>query len=362
MARQMLLVKAALYEDERALDAWREWSVDATIENMSGGEIRLLGVGWRPLRRLGAEGPMFEVAGGVYRRTWYVNQLAAISARELIGKLNDAGIPSLAFKGLALAMLNYRDLGARSMEDLDLIVGPEHIDRAVELIRADGHELSNSISGLLGSAYELGRDGEIGVDVHAYSLIESADDSDLWEARVPLGLKDADAWAPCPADSLLLVCAHGQRWAAAQPVAWLVDAAAVIRSSDDLDWDRFAERAIARRLTGVAARSLGMLRALDVDVPADVQRRLEQQPVAPAYRLADRAARGRPTVPGIAAIAWARYRRFRELAPPEHRPSSLADWLRRSWGVTGGGAVHGGAPALPERTRRARLTVVMVRG
>ena len=82
--RQMLLVTAALHEDERGLDAWRTWSAGAEVEYLTPGEIRLLGIGWRGLRRLGADGPMFKVAGGVYRRTWYVISSPS-GGRQIIG-------------------------------------------------------------------------------------------------------------------------------------------------------------------------------------------------------------------------------------------------------------------------------------
>lgn len=335
--RQMLLVTAALHEDERGLDAWRTWSAGAEVEYLTPGEIRLLGIGWRGLRRLGADGPMFEVAGGVYRRTWYVNQLAIRRATEIIGMLHEAGVPTLAFKGITLALLNYSDLGARNMQDVDLLVHPEHLHRSVELVSGLGYEVTEAMSGLLCEEYHLEPEGELGVDLHPYALIESADDSDIWEAKIPLGLKGVDAWAPCPADSLLLVCAHGQRWALAQPAAWLVDAATLIRSSGGaMDWDRFADRAIARRLVGVGIRALRALRRVEIEVPDATLRRLEAAPVRATYRMADRAARGHPTVPSIAAVTWARYRRFRELAPPEHRPSSALEWLRRSWAPDGG--------------------------
>ena len=88
------------------------------------------------------------------------------------------------------------------MQDVDLLVHPEHLHRSVELVSGLGYEVTEAMSGLLCEEYHLEPEGELGVDLHPYALIESADDSDIWEAKIPLGLKGVDAWAPCPADSL----------------------------------------------------------------------------------------------------------------------------------------------------------------
>jgi len=278
---------------------------------------------------------MIEVARGVYRRTWYVNQLALRRNGEIVARLAAAGVPSLIFKGFALAILNYRDLGARPMEDLDLIVDPDQVDDAVRALEPMGFSPSPGsevMSGLLTKdRHVTDRDGNA-VELHAYSLVASADDSDLWERRVALKLLDVEAFAPCAADSLLLVCAHGMLWPVVQQVSWLVDAAAIVRSSSDpFDWDRFVERAVARRFTQLAARAVRMLTALDVDVPAGVVRRLEAEPVDWRYRIADRAMRGPINRRKIAVGAWNRYLRFRDLAPPGRRPSGVRDWLADRW-------------------------------
>ena len=75
-----------------------------------------------------------------------------------------------------------------------------------------------------------------------------------------------------------------------------------------------------------------------------------------ADRVADRAARAVPTRAGSALIAWDRYRRFRELAPPERRPSGPIDWIAGRWEVEGASGV------LSEAGRRAVALERSVRG
>lgn len=357
----MLLVRAAVLEDERGADAWERWAADATQQEIEVGEMRLLAAAYRSLDERGVEGPMLDVARGIYRRTWYVNQLTVSRNARIAARLEEAGIPVLFLKGFALAIQSYRDLGARPMEDLDLLVPPGEVGAAARALEPLGLEPmagSRGGAGLLATELQVADGNGDVVEIHAYALIESADDSDLWERPAAFALRDAEAFAPDPADHLLLVCVHGQRWNTTQPVSWIVDAAAIVRSAGGaLDWDRFVERARARELTLVAARAARMLRSLDVDVPAGVAAQLESQRPGVRLRVADRAGRAVPNRLTTLILGHDRYRRFRTLAPAEHRPDGPLDWIAGRWGASGTGDLLGQAGdrvlAL-ERSLRAR--------
>lgn len=66
---------------------------------------------------------------------------AVLLERDLLDTvhlLGDAGIPCRVLKGSAVAHLDYDDPSLRSFGDLDLLVPPEHFDRAVELVAGRG--------------------------------------------------------------------------------------------------------------------------------------------------------------------------------------------------------------------------------
>ena len=335
----MLLVRAAVLTGASAVAAWERWCEGASQQEIADGEVRLLAAAYKGLEERGAEGPMVEVARGIYRRTWYVNQLAVARNALIAARLAEVGIPVLMLKGFPLAVRHYGDLGARPMEDLDLLVPPESIGAAAEALAALGFAPTAGDTGaasLLGKEIEVRRGDREVVELKAFALVESADDADLWEGSEGFALRDVEARSPCAADHLLVVCAHGQRWNAVQPVSWIVDAATLVRSPDgDLDWDRFTERARARRLVPVAQRAVAALTRLGVEVPRQVAASLASLEVRPAERVADRASRAVPTRLGSAVIGWDRYRRFRTAAPPERRPSGPLDWVAQRWEVDG---------------------------
>jgi hypothetical protein len=349
----MLLVRAAVLRGEAQLRDWRAWCEVAVPERMHSGEVRLLAAAYKPLVEAGEDGEMMEIAKGVYRRTWYVNHVSRARNAEIVRRLDAAGVPSLVLKGFALAVTVYRDLGARPMEDLDVLVAPERIEDAVAALEPMGlvpAGASRRPTGLLGNEVDmLGPDGRSVVELHAYGLIESADDADLWERRTAFPMGDAEAFAPGPEDHLLLVLAHGQLWNTVQPVSWAVDAAALVRAAGAaFDWDRFAGRAIARELTQPAIRGLRMLRDLGVTVPGRTLAALEAHPVGAWGRLADRAARGVPGRLAILILAADRYRRFRAAG----RVAGPGEWLLRIWDAeTPAGLVREAGPRLRHLAR-----------
>jgi hypothetical protein len=75
--------------------------------------------------------------------TWYINQrrkngFFALHLRRILSLLDEAGIPALVIKGLALAIGAHGRIDGRTFDDIDLLIPPEHINRAYALMRAQG--------------------------------------------------------------------------------------------------------------------------------------------------------------------------------------------------------------------------------
>lgn len=68
------------------------------------------------------------------------NMVLETLAHKLIDDLEGAGIPAMLLKGTALARSIYGDLGLRPSSDIDLLVAPEDLHRAVAVVRGTGYE------------------------------------------------------------------------------------------------------------------------------------------------------------------------------------------------------------------------------
>ena len=355
--RQRLLLGAATWRDERALDAWERWCGLVPREQVTAADTRLLATAYRPLRALGADDPMLALAGGAYRRAWYLNQLLLRRAAAAVGELQSAGIEVLVLKGAALSLLHYRDLGARPMDDIDVLVRPHELERAVAALRPSGWAVlatQGTARGPLHYGTHIVDADDNEIDLHAYALMQSADDAALWDTRVALDLMGTEAAAPAAADQLVHVCAHGLRWDETPTVRWAADAMTILASAGpELDWNRVIARSRMWRLTVAMSEALNWLSAaLQAPIPEWVSAALGAGPRLPFERAIQSVWTRPPTSLGFAVMSFDRYRRFARLAPVQERPASFAAYLRRAWGLDSSAQllVHGGRK-LAGRTR-----------
>ena len=336
--RQRLLVAAAVYGDERARSAWDRWRAGTTREQVTGADGRLMATAFGPLRRLGADDPLLDIAFGLHRRAWYTNQLALRAAAGIVSRLAHESLEVVVLKGAALCLQYYPDLGSRPMGDVDLLLAPGTLDRAVPALADIGWQVvPGQGSGRGPLAYAIHVQDKRGheVDLHEYALMQSADDADLWDGRVEFDLVGVPTATLTAADHLLHVCAHGLRGHPDASARWAVDAAMIMCSDGPaLDWARFVDRAQARRLTVAAGAALSWLQqTLGMEVPVWVLRELRTGPRLRFERTVHAIAARPPNQLSLAAMSVDRYRRFSRLAPVDRRPASFAAFLRGAWEV-----------------------------
>lgn len=226
-----------------------------------------------------ARSQLHAEAAGIARR----NLLWTGELLRLLHRLQKAGVAALPWKGPALAVRAYGDVGLRSFADLDVLVRRRDARRALELLAAEGYRSPLApLDTLLGCWNAcLERQGELAlgnprngivVDLHwalvprFFSLPLEVDQ--LWERRRSLAIFGMTVPDLSPTDSLLTLCIHGgkHRWAR---LAWLLDTAKLLEASPDLDWPQVISR--ARALGVERLLRLGLFLAhelLDAPVPA----------------------------------------------------------------------------------------------
>jgi putative nucleotidyltransferase-like protein len=335
---QLLVLHAALDEPGEGRQAWRRWRAAIEFDDVDHGSTRLLPLVYR---NLGPDSFDAEVAGrlkGLYRRAWSHNQLLFKRGAEAIAVLTANGIETLVTKGASLALLTYGDLGARPMDDVDVLVPLDRAIEAIEVLSAAGW-VADRDDPLAWTQvhHSLGFAGPDGghVDLHWFALWQPARDEELWQGSVPMELAGTATRAPCAADQLLLACVHGTPWSPLPPFRWIADAVTVIRcAGDGLDWDRLVGEADRRRLTVACLAALDYLRTeFGAPVPAAAIERLREAPASRHERAAFRAA-CRPDSPlRTLRMAWDRYRRLRDLDTGAPKPTGFVPFARRFWGL-----------------------------
>jgi hypothetical protein len=345
---QEFLLQACLEPDESAATALRAWMDAVDIQQIDPGSFRLLPLlASRPVC-LEAKPEVRALAKGTYRRTWYHNQLLLAEGGKVASLLGAAGIPVMIIKGAALSLDDYRDLGARPMEDIDLAVPLEFARRAVELMVAEGWAASATpLKGTMSPGRIKGRGWSpgpraveafderyfhvrhshgfrnpngLGIDLHWHIFQEDCDtDSDATSWAEARPARRGPFLIPSDHEHLLLILAHAARWNPIPSIRWVADAATLIKTSPELDWEKFLEAAIRRRRTCAAAELLTYLaERFHAAVPEKILHALATHPNTKASRPAYIRDISRPNLlSGWTEMCYlhGRYRSLRKISP-----------------------------------------------
>ena len=182
---------------------------------------------------------------------------------EVLAVLENAGIAALPYKGPALAVAAYGDLGLRPFGDLDIVVSERQALAAKALLESRGYRSliprtdSEEAGRLPRSAYAFplrSADGRVLVEIHwklTHSLPVTLDD--LLVGAEPLPLLGSTVPGICAEQLLLVLCVHGTKHAWDR-LEWTCSVAHLVSRSPSLDWARVAAQA---RSVG-ASRSLAL--------------------------------------------------------------------------------------------------------
>jgi SAM-dependent methyltransferase len=329
---QELLLNAALLEGDAALSAWRAWQAVDSVTGTDQDSGRLFPLLCRNLLAIGTNDPDVAILKNAYRHQWLANQLRLEAAGRALRVLSDAGIETMILKGAALAYRHYRDLGARPMYDVDVLVRPDRARAAAEALLDAGWtqclptDLDLLLVACWGTAFNDRMDNA--VDLHWYAMWSPAIEDDFWLAAEPLEVAGVPTLAQCPADQLLQVCVHGI-WSDGMRLRWVPDALAVIRSTPDLDWDRLISGARSRALTLPLHEALRYLRGrFGTAVPASVLKSLDRHHCDVFERATHRAWHAPPTRLRHTWLMIERYRRQRPLPAGATHEANLRRYFR----------------------------------
>jgi hypothetical protein len=239
--------------------------------------------GLRPLlfRHLDAIAPA-AAPGPIFARLWAWHERTAtrnaVMAQELLRILQlfaDHGIPALPYKGPALAASLYGSLALREFSDLDILLRPEDVRGAKNLLLARGYrpefDLQPAAEAAMlrsGAQYHFAlvhAGNGLMVELHwATDLdfpVEAAAAQPWWEVAPSAELEQGRVRAFTPDELVLILCLHGSKhyWSS---LGWLVDVAQLIDRHPDIDW----EWIVSTATTLACERRLGLGLKLAADL------------------------------------------------------------------------------------------------
>ena len=345
--QQEWLLRAALLGRSEAIEAWQAWKSEVDLERIDHASSRLLGLLYRNLRTHGVADPLMSRFKGVYRLTWYKNQMLFHSIATLQQALLDAGLLTMVLKGAALTIQYYRDYGLRPMGDFDVLVRTEQAPAAIALLtqlgwRPEWRPIESFVEPLfsvvLGCSF-LDTAGRA-LDLHWHVLPESTypgADLDFWEGAVPMGFLGVPTLALNPADQLLHVCAHGTSWSPISPIRWVADAMTILNAQVQIDWDRLLTQARKHLLVVPLRATLCYLRrALDAQIPPMFMHALQATRVSKVDQIEHTIRLTSPRRISGFPLLVLRYRRYARVARSQgvqRRPLGFLTFAQHKWGI-----------------------------
>lgn len=324
--QQELLLQAGLLRGDRAAAAWNELRPSLDIDHQSGESNRLLPLVYRNLLALGIDEPEMPRLKGLYRVTWYKNQMLLHHLASVLQMFADARIETLVLKGAPLIVQYYRDAGLRPMEDFDILVPTQKAMAAVKVLKDAGWKPEWELSPAdLPKGFERLRhgvrfyDGEgRKCDLHWRVMsnllpdVRGSDD-DFWQGAVSVEIAGVPTRALNAADQLLHVCVHGASFVPEGTARWAADSMVLLAAvGTNMDWNRLIAQTKKHRAVLPMRDALTYLaRTLEAPVPPAVVERFLRLPTTRRERFAYRVStRRRPTALGELPGTLAQYARI----------------------------------------------------
>jgi hypothetical protein len=284
------------------------------------------------------------------------NQQRLHALERLYKRFQNLGVEILPVKGMDLLLRAYPDLGRRPMSDIDLLIHPEDLSRALSTLAEEGFHRVPAENVVRQSFVEdsiacISAETLLVVDLHwGFGFLQ--DSHPLWQRRVLRSTRLGNCKLLHPEDSLLILIAYAVTHRGRLSPLWAQDIETLLQQeAQNISWDAWVAHVRQLNLSVPLAHGLAYAQSQGVEgIPAEVLQSLrprtvkeralaqfyrrmvtESQPPEIRYlfqwvttptRAAKRQLLGRSFFPSRALAE-------QRLGGPVHRVSHLRSWLIR---------------------------------
>jgi hypothetical protein len=242
-AADRCLLSVATQSREVAEAAWEQWRGHRRIETAEPKFQALFGMVYANLiAELGGQDSV--LLKGVYRQTWYTNQLVLHQSRALFDRFTANGISALLLNDASIVAGFYPDIGHRAIRCIDVVLHAADWDRGIASATDEGwHGQQSKSFGSRGSLSAMAFSGPEDRSMRIWANIFRAEPQQDTEARIwgearSIRINDHSVLTLGPVEQLLFLSADAFR--DGQPPLFLyADARMLIQSlTGTSDWAR----------------------------------------------------------------------------------------------------------------------------
>lgn len=343
---QRLLLRAALLEGDEAVEAWRRWRAGQRIDNLDRGSLFILPSVYLNLQRKNLNDPALDLARKIYQQTWARNQRAKHGLLEMAEILTRADIPFIVLKGMPLVLFYYENMGARRMEDIDVLINMPDLPAAADALShyrwvTEGPLPSPSVVPFLHAAHFYHPKWGC-LDLHWRPFrVDSPGVAEkrFWQRAIQHQINGIPIKAPDPVDLLIQTGFHCRKLDTQSNCRWLIDAVTLIRKvGPAIDWSVLLERTVEADLLLPVRDALTYLHhEFNAIVPEQVLRQFWNLPAADEdmikyQELMLSSIRG-SKIPKVIISQWRRYAGVRKSMGKTVNPVMFIKyyWLYLQW-------------------------------
>ncbi len=249
------------------------------------------------LRRLnqsyGFEIPQKDRLHQTYLSTASKNMLTLHDTGLVFSALQQAGIPAAGLKGVYLLENVYGDVGARSMNDIDILVKKHNLTGSLEVLERLGYSQTSyfSLDDLNADTKHYspmrktsGPMVELHWTLNEENELFTVDPNPLWDRVVPARIAGIDSLSLGVEDLILHLCLHTSYQHYLQlGLRGLLDIAMVLNKfQGKIDWQNLVQIVKSWGTERITALSLKLVETqLNVAIPLEVFESLLPEPIAP---------------------------------------------------------------------------------
>ena len=256
---QSLVLKAALFEYDLALKNWNLLKnhlniADLDINKINGtllsqlydkldiASTRLLPMVYKNLRCL--DDPLLQSIKSIYLYTWARNKYYFNCAKELEKICVENNTHIILLKGLSIAFYYADDPAIRIMDDIDILIAPEKINKFLDILekkysKKDAYKLKRFLGILHSATFQMEK---LEIDIH-WQLSFKHNKLDAYAREnyiIPLNNSTMNTLNPTY--SFLHSIVHGITRNAIPTIRWISDCCIIAKQSQ-IDWELLLQEA-----------------------------------------------------------------------------------------------------------------------